>query len=179
MHTYLITFTTYGTWLHGDRRGFVDLEHNRVGDPVRTEHRSLHEKSEQAMKSKPYTLDEAARNVVLAAIRQHAEFRGWSLLAVHVRSNHVHVVVAGEATPERMMTEFKAYASRALNALDSVSHRWTRHGSTLWLKAEDSICRAVEYVVEEQGDLMSVWCAETYEPRPLGSGPPTTPTRGC
>jgi len=25
---YLITFTTYGTWVHGDERGSVDREHN-------------------------------------------------------------------------------------------------------------------------------------------------------
>jgi hypothetical protein len=28
---YFITFTTYGTWLHGDERGSVDKGHNRVG----------------------------------------------------------------------------------------------------------------------------------------------------
>jgi len=30
---YLITFTTYGTWLHGDPRGSVDREHNVWGTP--------------------------------------------------------------------------------------------------------------------------------------------------
>ncbi len=28
--TYLITFTCYGTWLHGDERGSVDRDHNRT-----------------------------------------------------------------------------------------------------------------------------------------------------
>jgi hypothetical protein len=30
---YLITFNTYGSWLHGDRRGSVDRFHNRYGTP--------------------------------------------------------------------------------------------------------------------------------------------------
>ena len=30
---YFSTFTTYGTWLHGDERGSVDREHNQVGTP--------------------------------------------------------------------------------------------------------------------------------------------------
>ena len=30
---YLITFRTYGTWLHGDARGSVDREHNVFGTP--------------------------------------------------------------------------------------------------------------------------------------------------
>jgi hypothetical protein len=31
---YLITFPTYGTWLHGDERGSVDRDHNLPGTPV-------------------------------------------------------------------------------------------------------------------------------------------------
>jgi hypothetical protein len=31
---YFITFTCYGTWLHGDERGSVDDEHNTPGTPV-------------------------------------------------------------------------------------------------------------------------------------------------
>jgi hypothetical protein len=30
---YLITFRSYGSWLHGDRRGSVDRFHNRFGTP--------------------------------------------------------------------------------------------------------------------------------------------------
>ena len=31
--SYFLTFTTYGTWLHGDTRGSVDREHNIVETP--------------------------------------------------------------------------------------------------------------------------------------------------
>ena len=41
--------------------------------------------------------------------------RGWSLLAIHVRSSHVHAVVEAEVPPERVMSDFKAHASRRLN----------------------------------------------------------------
>ena len=67
----------------------------------------------------PYVLDQAGRAVVLAAIRRHCAHRGWNLLAAHVRSNHVHAVVEAEARPERIMNEFKSYASRELNLLGS------------------------------------------------------------
>jgi hypothetical protein len=30
---FLITWRTYGTWLHGDSRGSVDRAHNRYGTP--------------------------------------------------------------------------------------------------------------------------------------------------
>src|ERR1039458_5456600 len=35
-------------------------------------------------------------------------------MAAHVRSNHVHTVVEAEVPPERVMSDFKAYASRYL-----------------------------------------------------------------
>jgi REP element-mobilizing transposase RayT len=111
-------------------------------------------------------MSEEDRYTVLAAIRQHADFRGWKLLAAHVRSNHVHIVVAGEAKPERMMTEFKAYASRALNRLDPTSAnriRWTRHGSTRWLNSDEAVIRAVRYTVDEQGSPMAVYEAKDDE----------------
>ncbi len=28
---FLITFRCYGTWLHGNQRGSVDREHNKIG----------------------------------------------------------------------------------------------------------------------------------------------------
>src|SRR6185437_12257614 len=41
----------------------------------------------------------------------------WNLLAAHVRSNHVHAIVEAEIRPEKILNEFKSYASRELNRL--------------------------------------------------------------
>jgi REP element-mobilizing transposase RayT len=71
------------------------------------------------MLQEPYVLDDARRTVVLSALRQHCAHRRWNLLAAHVRSNHVHVVVEAEVRPEKIMNELKAYASRELNRLGS------------------------------------------------------------
>ena len=86
--------------------------------------------------------------------------RGWSLLAAHVRSNRVHTVVEAEVPPERVMSDFKAYASRRLNrmSLDVPNRkRWARHGSTRWLWQPQHVSVAVQYVVTEQGEPMSVF----------------------
>lgn len=112
------------------------------------------------MAAPPYRMDGRRREAVLAAIREHAGFRGWHLLAVHVRTTHVHVVAAGDDAPERMMTAFKAYASRALTAAglgDRDERRWARHGSTRWLNTHDTIARAIRYTVDEQGERMAVF----------------------
>jgi REP element-mobilizing transposase RayT len=112
------------------------------------------------MTDEPYVLDDARRRVVLAACLCHASFRGWQILAAYVRTHHVHLVVRGDAEPERMMTEFKAYAARALNEAGKDGpdrKRWARHGSTRHLYSDEAVENAVRYTVEDQGEPMSVY----------------------
>jgi hypothetical protein len=49
------------------------------------------------MNQLPYEMGSTRREVVLAALRERCQQRDWSLLAAHVRANHVHIVVEGEA----------------------------------------------------------------------------------
>lgn len=156
---YFITFSTYGTWLHGDERGSVDRDNNIVGELLITGDHALRRQRAAQMIGSEYRLEAVERETVLGAIQQHAAFRGWPLLAAHVRTNHVHLVVVGDTKPERMMTEFKAYASRALNRLNASTQPkyWTRHGSTRWLNTEESVRHAIEYTTTEQGAPMAVY----------------------
>jgi hypothetical protein len=115
------------------------------------------------MLQEPYTLDAPAREVVLAAIRKHCVYRGWYLFAAHIRSNHGHVIVDSEAAPERILIEFKAYASRELNQLGRDRpgrKRWAEHGSTRWLWEEGAIDQALRYVVKGQGEPMALFVSD-------------------
>ena len=162
---YFITFACYGAHLHGDDSGSVDRYHNLFGSrPVKPDpHRALAER--EKMPQPPYWLDPDSREVVLTALRQHCEHRGWNLLAAHVRTNHVHVVVEAEVQPERVMVEFKSYASRALNSLGLDGpdrRRWARHGSTRWLFKDRDVGKAIQYVIESQGTPMALFVADGY-----------------
>ena len=115
------------------------------------------------MDQPPYTMDTARRGIVLASLRERCSAHHWNLLAAHVRTTHVHVVVEADARPERIMNDLKSYASRCLNqaGLDETGRkRWARHGSTRWLWAPESVSSAIRYVVDEQGDPMAVFEAE-------------------
>jgi REP element-mobilizing transposase RayT len=112
------------------------------------------------MDQAPYHLDQTRRDAVLETTQEVCVHRGWSLLAAHVRSNHVHTVVEAEVPPERVMGDFKADASRRLNrmSLDAPNRkRWARHGSTRWLWQPQHVSAAMQYVVTEQGEPMSVF----------------------
>ncbi len=99
----------------------------------------------------PYVLDQGSRRLVLAAIRRHCEHRGWNLLAAYIRSNHVHAIVEAEIQPERIMNEFKSYASRELNRLGT-------GGPGLW--TDEAVRQALQYVIDEQGKPMALFIAE-------------------
>jgi REP element-mobilizing transposase RayT len=163
--TYLITFACYGCHLHGDISGSVDRGHNLPGsrlleaDPERLSAES------QNMEQPPYGMDRSRRQVVLAALQERCLQQHWTLLAAHVRTNHIHMVVETEARPERVMNDVKSYASRCLNQVgldEPARKRWARHGSTRWLWKPEHMSAAIRYVVDEQGEAMAVF--EAVEP---------------
>lgn len=156
---YLITFVCYGSWLHG-REGSVDREHNMVGSPTLAEdpRRVVFEK--KLMTQDSYSLDQHRRAVTLKGIEEACSRRGWMLLAAHVRSSHVHVVVDADRNPEKVMIALKAYASRARNDSECDEpgrRRWARHGSTRYLWTPTEITSAVRYVVDHQGEAMAMF----------------------
>ncbi len=157
---YFITFSCYGTWLHGDKPTSVDRFNNTPGTdfvPFNSKRARLVKKQ---MSEAPYFLNEARRIIVLKAIFEVCGYRQWQLLAAHVRSNHVHLVIHAILMPELIMNTIKSYASRRLNEalLDNGRiNRWARHGSTRYLWKEAEIEATIQYVVHEQGLPMAVF----------------------
>jgi REP element-mobilizing transposase RayT len=162
---YLITWSCYGSWLPG-QAGAVPRSQNRFNSPLPEANTQNERHSRNRMPDAPYVLDENRRQVVLDSVREVCDFRGWALLAAHVRTNHVHVVAAANSKPEPMLIAMKAYSSRALNKLGLDTRgtcRWARHGSTRYLWTKESIWAAIRYVVDGQGLAMAV--CETPSPR--------------
>ena len=158
--TYLLTFSCYGCHLHGSESGSVDRRHHVPGTPTLEADPARETSERERMAQAPYNLDQVRRDIVLEAIQEVCAHRGWDLLAAHVRTTHVHTVVEAEAPPENIMDDFKVYASRRLNrmGLDGAGRkRWTRRGSTRRLWKPERISAAIQYVVAEQGDAMSVF----------------------
>ncbi|MCL4401973.1 MAG: hypothetical protein M1436_04815, partial [Acidobacteria bacterium] len=90
---YFITFACHGARFDGDESGSVDRRHNLVGSRLLEPDAQRLMAERREMLQDPYVLDESGRAVVLAAIQRHCAYRGWNLLAAHVRSNHVHTIV--------------------------------------------------------------------------------------
>ena len=106
---YLITFRTYGTWLHGDQRGSVDKYHNKYGAPRAVPSADRELVHHERLKSPPFLLNAKSRSVVESAIHEVCKFREWSLFGLAVRTNHVHVVNGANAPSSKMLNNFKAF----------------------------------------------------------------------
>src|SRR5687768_6800846 len=140
---YFLTWTTYGTRLHGDDRGTVDRHHNMVGTPFLPSDPTRLSREVALMDAAPYVLAPEARILVEATIRRHCDVRTWRLNAANVRTTLVHVVVGceGRVSPEAAMEQLKAWCTRRLRETGlagSAQRVWTEHGSTRWLDSPES-----------------------------------------
>ena len=156
---YFLTFHTYGTWLHGRAPGSIDKQHNQFGMPCLPADPEREGEMRERMSATPFQLDGPRRKVVRATVQEVSAYRGWPLLALHVRGTHIHIVVRGNADPDKMLDDYKAYATRRLKeaAYDRErSHRCTPGGSTEFLWRPDQVIAAVRYVVDRQGEPMEV-----------------------
>jgi hypothetical protein len=107
---WLLTWTTYGTWLPGDERGFVGAVRQKSDDTQTThsqpgteyDHERPHlegfAKATQKLPTMRLTPDQAT--VVCQQIQATAAIRRWKLFAVAVMANHVHTVIGVPGDPE-------------------------------------------------------------------------------
>lgn len=143
---YFTTWTTYGTWLPGDERGWYQPQRG-FGDPdaVRSQMASLR------MSESTIVLETEQRKLVEKVVADHCRIRDWFLHAVDCRTNHVHVVVTANVPIDRPREQFKSWATRRIRALDpSRHHWWTERGWNVYLDDDADLQAAITYVREGQ-----------------------------
>ena len=144
---YHITWTTYGSWLPGDSRGWIKSGESGIQEPDE----NLCHVARSLMTQEPVLLDDSQRSLVDKTIREVVAFRKWALHALNVRTNHVHVVVTAARDPETVMAQLKAWCSRRLGEASGIHRKWwTEHGSTKWINDDSYFASAVRYVSEGQ-----------------------------
>ncbi|HLD84872.1 MAG TPA: transposase [Coxiellaceae bacterium] len=155
---YFLTYTTYGTWLHGDQRKSVDSKHNVFLTPKIKQNPGLHRFKAQRMLEDPYCLNDDDRKIVLREIIDTCGYYDWELFAAHARTNHVHLVLSANDKPENVMGKLKAYASRALNKKYGKKRKyWTHHGSTRYIWTSTFLFPVMRYIIDDQGERMACY----------------------
>jgi REP element-mobilizing transposase RayT len=153
---YLISFRSYGTWLHGDERGSIDRHHNVYGTPKISSNIAWESVTAARAKHEPVYLDAARRKATRIAIEETCAKRGWTLMALNVRTNHGHLVVLNPGKPpDSILSAFKANATRHMRESGCWSDEhtpWAAKGSKRRLWNAQQIANAINYVENGQGD---------------------------
>ncbi len=154
---YLITFRTFGTWLHGDERHSVDRHGKNIyGTEGILPNAKLNNLMKANLKQSPLILESVQRTAVEFAIKELCEKRRYYLRAINVRSNHVHSVVSAAKKPERIADAFKAFATKKLreeNLVNSKVKVWSRGRSRRYLWKPRHVNLAIQYVLYGQDDM--------------------------
>ena len=172
---WLLTWTTYGSWLPGDRRGFVGklrdeigqpIIHNEPGTPCDADIPPLERAMRAGMKGELIRLTSEQAGILLDQFRETAEYRQWKLLGAAIMANHIHLVVGvcGDPEPEQILHCFKSYASRSLNrkcARRINGTWWTASGSKRKLPHAEAVQNALRYLRTQAHPLL-IWIDESF-----------------
>jgi REP element-mobilizing transposase RayT len=166
---WLLTWTTYGTWLPGEDRGFVSPVRSSSFDPWQRRNvrgtddsrsmAGLKRASQSRLKCPPILLSLLQAEALLDQFHETAKYRSWECLAVAIMRTHVHLLVevVDDPDPEVILKDFKSYASRKLNT------RWDRPVSDTWWTESGSkrkkwnctaVVNAVRYVANQENPLV-------------------------
>jgi REP element-mobilizing transposase RayT len=142
----MLTWTTYGTWLQGDTRGYVK------DGKVFGENARLREANEAAMSQAPFTLAEEEKEVVRDRIREQSRKIGQQVLALSVQSNHVHMAVRTVEQPVAAVVQmYKRATTNRLRDFGVKGKVWTRGYYVGYCYDEAAMRQRIEYVLGHGG----------------------------
>jgi REP element-mobilizing transposase RayT len=138
---YMVTWTTYGTWLQGDKRRYV-----RDGKILPTD-AELEEANRKLQKSPTVRLTNEQKRVVEDSVLKEAQRIGHQILALAVCSNHIHLVAgAGNETIESAVSRYKNVATCALKKTGLTEKIWTRGFDKRFCYNSKELEQKIEYV---------------------------------
>ena len=177
---WFLTNSTYGTWLPGDRRGFVGhvadhrvedseddhrIMHNLLGTPYDEDIPGLYTSAQNLMLGPPIELTLEHATIAKLQFLETAKFRNWTILAGSIMWNHFHLVVGvwGDPDPGKILGDFKSWGTRALSkhfGEPAPKTWWTERGSKRKLPNESACRTVIEYFLHKQPNPLVVWSTE-------------------
>lgn len=137
----MITWTTYGTWLQGDERGYVKDGKIELPNPA------LAKANEQLLVKEPVTLSKAHREIVRQAIYEKAGQLNQKIFSLAVRSNHVHIVADYIQMPIGLVVRhYKNYAQSALRKIGFTGRIWTKGFDKRYCFDNQNLKQRIDYV---------------------------------
>ena len=146
---YMITFTTYGTWLQGDKRGFVTDGKTYAGN------QSLADSNKQNLSKNPVKLSRTHRAITAKAIFEKVGRLNQQILELAVCSNHVHIVADYIPVPiGKVVSYYKNAAQAALRKAGLTGRIWTKGSDKRYCFDEQALKSRIDYVNSHKKDTI-------------------------
>jgi len=137
----MLTWTTYGTWLQGDERGYV--KDGRIIHP----NTLLADANKKELLKEPVVLTPNHRRTIEGAIYAKADKIGQKIFALSVCSNHVHIVVDYTTKDLGLMVRYyKMAAHKALRNTGFEGRLWTKGFDKRFCFDQKSLQKRIDYV---------------------------------
>jgi hypothetical protein len=147
---YMITWTTYATWLQGDERGYVKDGLIHPGN------KGLMQANKQLQLQGIVQLSRVEQQIVRKAIIRGAELHGQRIYALSVQSNHIHIVAKYISQPIcDVVAYYKKAARLALKAIGRRGKLWTRGYDKRFCFDEETLNKRIEYVQLHSCDIIT------------------------
>jgi hypothetical protein len=142
----MVTTTSYGTWLPGDLRGYVDRGQVLPGNP------SLLNHAKSVMKGAPVLFKREQQLALMDAIQSAAKEFRYALTDISIEQWHLHWIVGHGFDPvEVMIGRLKNRMRQALN----IGRIWTEGYCHRCLTKDVELLTAREYIARHDGCRMS------------------------
>jgi REP element-mobilizing transposase RayT len=143
---YMLTWTTYGTWLQGDERGYV-----KDGQILRSDQK-LVELCDKFQKGQTVMLRHEEKYVVRRAILEEAARIGYPIEALAVCSNHIHLVARYFSEPiGQTVSRCKNISTSVLKEHGRSGRIWTRGFDKRFCFDRKDLIRRIQYVNNHNG----------------------------
>jgi len=137
----MLTWTTYGSWLPGDKRGYVQDGQILPGN-VRTL-----ERNKQRQRSTTVRLSTREKQIVHRVILTEAQKLVHQIEVCAVFSNHVHLVARPHSESiEEVVGRYKSVTTRALWQHGRKGRIWTKGYDKRFCFTEGNLTARIKYV---------------------------------
>ncbi len=142
---YILSWTTYGTWLQGDERGYVS------DAKVLGRDSALFQNNRQLLQGDPVRLSPDQCLTVHRAILTEAQAIGQTILALAVAPDHVHLVGQYAHMPiPTLVARYKTAARLALKSTGHTGKLWTRGYDKRYCFDKQSLHNRTQYTLNHK-----------------------------
>ena len=138
---YLLTWTTYGSWLQGDKRKYVKNGQILPPNP------SLEKSNKQNMLFPQVSLTHTQREIITKAILAESEELDQQIFAISIRKNHVHLAAdCNFISPRAAVSHYKNAARLAMQTSGFTGRLWTKGFSVRYCFNPEQLNAIIAYV---------------------------------